>query len=230
MHKFINLMRITIKKIAKAISLFLFPPLCIGCRHYSEKRNQLCTNCKNSLEPVVSHELSITNTRSATVYACARYSGIIQKLIRLKNYKQPQGSYVLGTMMAEQFHTIMHDVDYIIPVPLHWTRRLWRGFNQAEIIAHTCSLQWHIPISCPLVRIKKTPQLTKLSKKDRAVVLSNCFALTSKALREKKCYKNTTVAIVDDLCTSGATVREMSILLYSLGVKEVRVIVAARTC
>jgi len=174
--------------------------------------------------------LFITNTRSATVYACARYSGIIQKLIRLKNYKQQQGANVLGAMMAEQFHTIMHDVDYIIPVPLHWTRRLWRGFNQTEIIARICSTQWHIPIAHLLVRIKKTPQLTKLSKKDRAVALTDCFTFSSKALREKKCYKNTIIAIVDDLCTSGATVREMSILLYDLGVKEVRVIVAARTC
>jgi len=230
MHILIHSICTKITKAAHTISLLLFPPLCIGCRQYSEKRNQLCNTCKKSLEPVVSHDIPITNTHIATIYAYTRYSGIIQKLIRLKNYKQPQGSYVLGALLAEQYNDRMHDVSYIIPVPLHWTRQLWRGFNQAENMAHICAKKWNVPLAPILIRSKKTPQLAKLSKIEREATLASCFALSYKAIQNKKLYKDTVVAIIDDLCTSGSTIREMSKILYTLGVKEVRVIVAARTC
>ncbi len=93
----------------------------------------------------------------------------------------------------------------IIPVPLHWRREKKRGFNQACLIAEQLSKKTGLPVlKNALKRIKNTPSQVELKeKKKRALNVHGCFAVGKPELLFQK-----NIIILDDVSTSGATMRE----------------------
>ena len=112
--------------------------------------------------------------------------------------------------------------EVILPVPLHWWRQWWRGFNQAEEIAHALSEITGIPCDTRLLRrAKATPQQTHLSAGQRRRNLRGAFRIASHAYRH--------VALLDDVVTTGATAGQLSRLLRESGVERVEVWALCRT-
>lgn len=107
--------------------------------------------------------------------------------------------------------------DALVPVPLHWKRRFRRGFNQSVEIARPISLKLGIPIDLSLVerRVDTTPQVG-LMPRQRRRNMRRAFAATHVRMPGS-------VAIVDDVITSGSTVREVARCLRSAGVEHVTV-------
>lgn len=106
----------------------------------------------------------------------------------------------------------------LVPVPLHRYRENWRGFNQAELIA--CEIgKNEVPTVMALKRIRATAQQAGISgKKERSENLKGCFEIDKEKidlLRRKR------VVLVDDIFTSGATMRECAKKLHQAGIKQV---------
>ena len=115
-------------------------------------------------------------------------------------------------------------VDVMIPVPLHPKRKRQRGFNQAQLIAKELSRLKRIEIveEC-LVKTKNTPPQTQLDEDQREKNVSEAFGINKgDQIREK------VVLLVDDVYTTGATLRECSAVLKEAGAKEVRAITLAQ--
>jgi ComF family protein len=110
----------------------------------------------------------------------------------------------------------------ICPIPLHWQRRFKRGFNQSEIIASVFSSQLKIPLDHLLVRSQATPHQLGLKAKQRRQNLSNAFAVTGEVTGK-------TIAVVDDVMTTGATATAASRCLLDAGAAEVHIWCLART-
>lgn len=114
----------------------------------------------------------------------------------------------------------------LIPVPLHKKRLNYRGFNQAELIAYASAarLSDRANVLTLLSRIKNTSQQAKLSKKERHQNLSEAFEVTGdiSSLSDKVCF------VVDDVCTTGATLDNCARVLKESGVKKVYGLVVAR--
>ena len=111
----------------------------------------------------------------------------------------------------------------IVPIPLHWTRRLWRGFNQSDLIATSLQNRFSdMTVSLNLLRIKSTQQQARLSKSDRQKNIQNAFVW-----REKKSAPDN-IILVDDVYTSGATLQEAKKTLLANGAKQVWCCVLAR--
>ena len=105
----------------------------------------------------------------------------------------------------------------LIPVPLHWSRLLWRGFNQSVEIARHISSEIEIPISRTLVyRNRPTKSQALLPFRQRKRNVSNCFEL-------RRPLNVASVAIVDDVVTTGATANQMSIELRKHGAAQVQI-------
>ena len=105
----------------------------------------------------------------------------------------------------------------LIPVPLHWSRLLWRGFNQSVELARHISVELDIPIDRTLVyRNRPTKSQALLPYRQRKHNVSNCFEL-------RRPLKVASVAIVDDVVTSGATVDQMSMALRKRGAVQIQV-------
>lgn len=108
---------------------------------------------------------------------------------------------MLGSRLMKE--DIWKDADIVIPVPLHWSRRLRRGYNQAEAIASGLASVMGISLRTDiLVRKKRTRTQTKLDIAGKALNVAGAFAVDSKALPLNDLKH---VIILDDVFTTGST-------------------------
>lgn len=117
--------------------------------------------------------------------------------------------------------------DLIIPAPLHWTRRLRRGFNQTEIMGWQLARELGIPLVSRLCRrARRTPAQKSLSRQQRQKNLRWAFEL-HKGAEER--LKGRRLALLDDVVTTTSTARALSSLLIKAGAEEVQLWALART-
>jgi ComF family protein len=115
-------------------------------------------------------------------------------------------------------------VEWIVPVPLHWRRRRWRGFNQAEILARHLSESTRIPLKPnALRRVRATRMQVRLPAHRRAENVRGAFAL-----RPGSYSSLPGIILVDDVVTGGHTVLECARVLRAGGAPEVWVAAFAR--
>ena len=137
-----------------------------------------------------------------------------------------QRSLACGQLLADELilavsRSTVTRPDLLLPVPLHFSRRFWRGFNQAEFLARQLGQALEIPVR--VNRLRRRRKTTAQSGLDRSARRKNlggafsCNALTGKA-----------VALVDDVMTTGATLSECTRVVRSAGAAHVSVWVAAR--
>lgn len=113
----------------------------------------------------------------------------------------------------------------IVPIPLHPSKERQRGFNQSEILSGIAAGYLESPVSRLLIRTKKTKSQIDLPQELRAENMKNAFQINTGELP----LTNQSVILVDDVYTSGATVREAVKTLRKAGVKETKVLVLAKT-
>jgi ComF family protein len=162
-----------------------------------------------------------------------RYDNAVRKAVKLIKYKFvtdliseftdliPQTSYNFISDNILSLNTI------IIPIPLHPKRYRERGFNQAELIVCRMSSKLNIPVSTGiLTRVKYTePQVKMKSRSDRLKNMDDVFSVNTNA---KKQLNNVTVILVDDVFTTGATMRSAAKVLKKAGISSVWAITMAR--
>lgn len=111
----------------------------------------------------------------------------------------------------------------VVPVPLHWRRRYKRGYNQATLIATEAARMLKLPLAEEaLRRSKMTLPQNKLSREARQRNLADAFS------GNKKLLANKCVLLIDDVCTSGATLLECSREAYRCGATCVYAMTVAR--
>jgi ComF family protein len=110
---------------------------------------------------------------------------------------------------------VVDQIDFLVPVPLHWRRRLRRGFNQSRLLAQKMKLCGPV-IQTDLVRIRYTEQQWNLTAPQRRRNVKGAFAV-----RHGHPFEGKTVLLVDDITTSGATLVECSKVLKQAGAKKV---------
>jgi ComF family protein len=116
------------------------------------------------------------------------------------------------------------DINCVVVVPLHLRRLRQRGFNQAAVLARLFFAD-NLPLikSDWLVRTRNTVPQTKLGKRARRKNLKDAFQV-----RAAVDFKGAGVCLVDDVFTTGTTVRECSKVIMASGASEVRVLTLAR--
>ena len=178
----------------------------------------LCGSCQEELPPY----------QRAVAYGA--YDGELRELIHLLKYDQvhPAAS-VLGHMLASAITKLGLSADVlVVPVPLHASKRRQRGFNQAELIAHTAVKAMHDKRfelgTNALQRIKPTVSQIGLTRNQRQENLRGAFKdahLSKVSGRE--------VLLVDDVMTTGTTAAECARVLRRAKAKNVWVATVART-
>jgi len=119
---------------------------------------------------------------------------------------------------------LAEEQDLLTSVPLHWGRRLRRGFDQADLLSQRLNRFLQIPLSeRNLRRIRATASQTGLSESKRRENVRGAFKV-----RRPDEVKGKRVLLVDDVMTTGATVSECARTLLRAGAKEVSVLVVAR--
>lgn len=111
--------------------------------------------------------------------------------------------------------------DVIVPVPLHWRRKLRRGYNQSYLLAKRVKPADRV-VSTDLVRIRNTQQQWDLTPAQRRRNVKGAFAI-----RKGHPFKGKSVLLIDDISTSGATLNECAKTLKLAGVEKVYTAVLA---
>ena len=111
----------------------------------------------------------------------------------------------------------------VVPVPLHWRRRLSRGYNQAEALAVGLGRALGLEVRSPLRRVVDTPRLALAGRSERARIIRGAFRT-----RRRADLRGRTVLLVDDILTTGATSGAAARALKKAGAARVVAVVVAR--
>lgn len=194
------------------------PPFCFCCgRHLKNPSNNksICPAC-------LKRPLYFDRAFSP----CA-YDGVVKELIHEFKYNQKEhlGS-TLAQLMSDfikEYNLPVEYMDYIIPVPLHKTRRRQREFNQAHTLSKHLAREFNKEVrdSC-LMRVRNTKTQTELEPHRRFTNVEGSFRVENREL-----VKGKNILLVDDVLTTGATSSEAARCLKSAGARIVFVMTLA---
>jgi len=156
-----------------------------------------------------------------------RYDGALPRIIQAFKYDGRRSlAKPLGDMLLDRSGTLLRDAACVIPVPLFAWRRLRRGFNQAAELA----VHLDRPVVHALWRVRPTPPQAGLSALARRHNVLDAFRLSPVlAAHDRRRYvEQQTVVLVDDVMTTGATLRACAEVLQRAGASEVRTLTLAR--
>lgn len=198
---------------------------CSACRVLLYSYDQiLCQRCIKRIDPIVSITKPISTTKQMRIFALSDYQPPLRQLILSKTRSDIIASKQLGLLIWRMSSLKHIEFDVIVPVPLHWTRIAWRGYNQAYEIAKIIAQNSGKPVVQAVCRKKRTAYQSYFSKDERKINVSGVFAAHSSAqlLRGKR------VLLVDDLMTTGATLQAVAKELLSEKPAEIMAVVACR--
>ncbi|HXE80886.1 MAG TPA: ComF family protein, partial [Vicinamibacterales bacterium] len=156
--------------------------------------------------------------------AVGPYEGVLRSLVHALKYDRRRSiAPRLARLAAAHGASILDGADAVVPVPLHFRRRWTRGFNQAEEIARHLRL----PVWKVLRRVRHTEPQAGLSGPARARNLRAAFA--PRLLSRRRRVIGAVVVLLDDVCTTGATLAACAEVLREMGAREVRALTIART-
>ncbi len=205
--------------------IYLIPSICAYCRKFLSTQDIFCSACKDKIFRVVSKKIDITPSVSVTVFAISDYKDPLKRLILGKSWSDSLASHYMGKLIWDMLPLQELDCDIVVPIPLHWTRYAWRGFNQADEIARVISKKKKIPVCHALKRVKKTEYQSALASALRGQNLKEAFALN--AVQAEACEKKH-ILLIDDLMTTGSTLRAAVKTLLPLKPRKITVAVVCR--
>ena len=245
--EYVILKPLSVSPIAKQLLDVLLPPTCAGCGEVQDDAHTLCADCWGQLtflgQPccdACGHPFEYEVPGLTLCGACVRDRPPFARARAALNYDDASKAFILRFKHADKTDTarllakwlaqagvdFLPAADVLVPVPLHWTRLFARRFNQAALLALALGTLSDTPVAVDaLVRHKKTPSQGHLGIKARARNVQGAFRVARKRgalLRGKR------VVLVDDVYTTGATVRAAAKVLLRAGAKSVDVVTLAR--
>ncbi len=224
----------------------IYPPRCIFCDNLINigRINKICDKCMLNIPyypldvcPVCARE----KVQNGVCRNCKSLKPDYDGCVVLWYYNETVKNAVLGLkyknrkdyadtiagLMCDKLasQSFINEVNIIIPIPLHIKRRWERGFNQAELLAKIISKYFKIEMdSTSLIRVKETLPQMNLTVSQRMDNMSNSMQITNNEQIQSK-----NILLVDDILTTGSTLRAAATVLKNAGASKVFCICASGT-
>lgn len=238
-------------KILSALLTVLYPQRCPSCSVIVEEHESFCSLCWTHIQPIASPLCSCCGSPFATHEGPDHLCGLCLKeappfrqsrawayyqygkterqplstaIHKFKYHRELSVGKTLSQLAATSYPFADEQYDVIIPVPLHLERLRWRGFNQALLLSKAISIAHSVEVDPFLLeRSRPTVPQTQLASQERRTNVKGAFTISAPdQVRDKR------VLLIDDVYTSGATVRECAHTLIQAGVQLVDVFTLAR--
>lgn len=223
----------------------LFPKTCIGCNKFG---SYFCGNCTSEIKQTelvcpfceraslggVVHSVCKRKYGLDGLWSLGIYQGTLRKAIQKLKYKwvsemtkdlvditlaywAKNSPIILDEIKKDQGKTWI-----VTSVPLYPSRQKWRGFNQSELLAKLFAEKLGLRYEVVLKRIRNTKPQMKLHAHERKQNIKNAFSLTSN-------YQlASSILLIDDVWTTGSTLKECCYILKRGGAKKVWALTIAR--
>lgn len=219
----------------------VFPPRCGGCNNSG---SVLCSSCMAQFTPIPAPHCShcgvtlsqrgecdrctFHRIRLSGLHSAYTYQGPLRTCIHNLKYRgQTRLAVPLGRALADTYQAHQLRADMIIPVPLHPERQQERGYNQAQLLAQACAKLLQIPMNTSILqRTRATKAQTQTSANERYKNVADAFRCSSHIAT--KSLAKRIIIIIDDVCTTGATLEACAAPLFAEGASEVWGLVLAR--
>ena len=217
-----------LQKFYKGSLDLLLPPSCVNCRSFDA---WLCQPCLEQISfitgAVCEHCGTPRKDTPAFCYQCesnplTTIDGIrvaaffednpIRTAIHQFKYRDQRVlDSILGQIMANTYRRYGLKAEIVVPVPLHKSRQKERGYNQSELLARQVGRQLDLPVNGhALTRTRNTPAQMKLTAQERHRNVLNAFHCERQVV-------NQSVLLIDDVCTTGATLDACAVALKKSG-------------
>ncbi len=176
-----------------------------------------CPACPNTLP------------RFARVFRLGPYANPLRGIIRELKYHRRDTMRVrlgcmLGKLAAAGFEDDQIVPQLIMPTPMHWRRRIVRGWDHARALADAVGREMNLPVGNELVRLRNTPQQAKLTRSKRIANVRGAFEV-----KRAGGLVGASILLIDDVTTTGATANEAARTLLNAGAARVTLAVVAKS-
>lgn len=219
----------------------IFPKTCVGCgkkgRYFCyncalkiKKVQQICPVCERASPFGQTHNYCLTKHSLDGLFSLFYYDGVVRSAIHQLKYKfvtEIEGE--LWQLINQQINKreeevillrkfISENKVIVIPIPLFWYKENLRGFNQSSVFGKRLADYFKIPFSDKiLVRHSNVNSQTKLTRIQRSQNVKGIFCVSPKFLHSLM----PNILIVDDVWTTGSTIKEATRTLKEAGIKKV---------
>ncbi len=236
-----------ITSVATRVALRLVaPPACAACDAPAPGDAAFCAACVATVEPTtepdprspfvdvacgpsagapLAHIASGSPGSPLEPVACGVYGGALAEAVRRLKYRgRPDLARPLGALLAATVTSTGLRADLVMPVPLHPRKLRERGYNQSALLAGPVARAAGARLEARgLVRKRHTAAQASLSKRDRRDNIAGAFRV-----RATRAVQGKQILLVDDVATTGATLRACAAALLDAGAASVTAIVIAR--
>ena len=206
----------------------IFPTTCGICgKLYKEP---LCNKCKAKIdkETICKKQYKYFGEEFVKYVYLFRYKEILRKTMLLYKFKEKIYLYeffVKIIIKNKKSYQFLEKYDIIIPVPIHYKKMKYRGYNQCELIAEEIAknvekMQYRNDI---LVKTKNNLRQSSLKSEERKDNVKNVYMIKNLA-KNKIEVQNKNILLFDDICTTGSTISECIITLRKLEPKSIGVL------
>lgn len=242
------------KRVTRQLEAGILPPRCAGCNWFDESlfcatcraRVQrivapFCARCGQPFDPLVQvlatslcADCRANRYHAAPILQRARslwaMSGPVRHAVHRFKYQNRQH---LAANLAREMATYLLAENaelpqLIVPVPLHPWRQWRRGYNQSALLAHALAELLQLPCVELLRRTRHTPSQTRLNQTQRQENVRDAFVIAEKMRGKYLPDEIQHILLIDDVYTTGATLRECARRLHSDGFATIHALTLTR--
>lgn len=226
-----------------------FPKRCVSCEKIG---SYICPDCFTKIKTVstpicpvctkpaihgLTHPVCRSRYTPDGLVCLFSYSGPIRKTIHKLKFDSlfdvvPDLSRLAKEEIEENellYQFFVNDYPLVVPIPLHWYRERQRGFNQATLLASAVSRKWGLKfLGEVLIRDRYTKPQAMLKKEERKENVKGVFKVNESFSPNILVSQYPSILLVDDVWTTGATMKECGKILKKAGVKKVWGLTLAR--